>query len=144
MKLILSRLQDGKLDPVAIIGAGPVGLFTALLLAQKGIKVVVYETGPGINQSPEPSRKGLYEHLAEGVRLTVSSDISRLSLRNSPKREFSMMSSPPERRTGKGATGGIKMGRSSLELLRRRRSSLRGYVVSTRILPSRPGCPHQD
>lgn len=52
MKLILSRLQDGQLDPVVIIGAGPVGLFTALLLAQKGIKVVVYETGPGINQSP--------------------------------------------------------------------------------------------
>ncbi|EED15308.1 conserved hypothetical protein [Talaromyces stipitatus ATCC 10500] len=40
-------------DPVVVVvGAGPVGLFTALLLAQKGIKVIVYETGSGIDQSP--------------------------------------------------------------------------------------------
>ncbi|EXL90965.1 FAD binding domain-containing protein [Fusarium oxysporum II5] len=37
---------------VAIIGAGPVGLFTALLLAQAGVKVTVIETGDRLNQSP--------------------------------------------------------------------------------------------
>ncbi|RGP64192.1 3-3-hydroxy-phenylpropionate 3-hydroxycinnamic acid hydroxylase [Fusarium sporotrichioides] len=37
---------------VAIVGAGPVGLFTALLLAQAGIKVIVFETGTSLNRSP--------------------------------------------------------------------------------------------
>ncbi|KAI6752559.1 hypothetical protein HG530_013928 [Fusarium avenaceum] len=42
-----------KLDAtVAVIGAGPVGLFTALLLAQAEIKVTVIEAGPRLNQSP--------------------------------------------------------------------------------------------
>ncbi|KAH6976887.1 hypothetical protein EDB80DRAFT_826851 [Ilyonectria destructans] len=41
-----------QIDAVVVIGAGPVGLFTALLVAQAGIKVIVYETGTGINQSP--------------------------------------------------------------------------------------------
>ncbi|PCH03081.1 Monooxygenase, FAD-binding [Penicillium occitanis (nom. inval.)] len=37
---------------VAVIGAGPVGLFTALLLAQRKIHVIVIEAGEGIDQSP--------------------------------------------------------------------------------------------
>ncbi|KAF4480146.1 3-(3-hydroxy-phenyl)propionate 3-hydroxycinnamic acid hydroxylase [Fusarium agapanthi] len=37
---------------VAVIGAGPVGLFTALLLAQSGVKVAVIEKGARLNQSP--------------------------------------------------------------------------------------------
>ncbi|KAF7898444.1 hypothetical protein EAF00_004890 [Botryotinia globosa] len=37
---------------VAVIGAGPVGLFTALLLAKGGIKVTLYESMEGIDQSP--------------------------------------------------------------------------------------------
>ncbi|KAF9770773.1 hypothetical protein IL306_011643 [Fusarium sp. DS 682] len=37
---------------VIVIGAGPVGLFTALLLAQKGIKVTVIEAAEGISRSP--------------------------------------------------------------------------------------------
>ncbi|KAJ4128724.1 hypothetical protein NW765_013115 [Fusarium oxysporum] len=37
---------------VVITGAGPVGLFTALLLAKSGIKVSVYETRSGIETSP--------------------------------------------------------------------------------------------
>ncbi|KAM0124003.1 hypothetical protein ACHAO1_011165 [Botrytis cinerea] len=37
---------------VVVIGAGPVGLFTALLLAKGGVKVTLYESGEGIDQSP--------------------------------------------------------------------------------------------
>ncbi|KAH7147326.1 hypothetical protein DER46DRAFT_665776 [Fusarium sp. MPI-SDFR-AT-0072] len=37
---------------VIIIGAGPVGLYTALLLAQKGIKVTVIEADEGVSRSP--------------------------------------------------------------------------------------------
>jgi 2-polyprenyl-6-methoxyphenol hydroxylase-like FAD-dependent oxidoreductase len=37
---------------VAIIGAGPVGLLTALLLAQREIHVTVIEAAEGIDQSP--------------------------------------------------------------------------------------------
>ncbi|KAH8591631.1 FAD binding domain-containing protein [Bisporella sp. PMI_857] len=39
-------------DSVAVIGAGPVGLFTALILAQSGIETTVCEANPGIDQSP--------------------------------------------------------------------------------------------
>ncbi|KAB8201199.1 hypothetical protein BDV34DRAFT_229556 [Aspergillus parasiticus] len=52
LKLNLEREQDAKADPVVVIGAGPVGLFTALLLTQKGIKIILYESESGINQSP--------------------------------------------------------------------------------------------
>ncbi|KAM6508351.1 hypothetical protein FALCPG4_018224 [Fusarium falciforme] len=48
---MLSRPQSSQLDPVVVIGAGPVGLFTALLVAQSGIKVIVYESEAGIDQS---------------------------------------------------------------------------------------------
>ncbi|KAF4957051.1 hypothetical protein FGADI_3465 [Fusarium gaditjirri] len=37
---------------VIVVGAGPVGLFTALILAQNGIKVTVIEAGEGISRSP--------------------------------------------------------------------------------------------
>ncbi|KAG5772228.1 hypothetical protein H9Q72_001485 [Fusarium xylarioides] len=37
---------------VIVVGAGPVGLFTALILAQKGIKVTVIEASEGISRSP--------------------------------------------------------------------------------------------
>ncbi|EEU33363.1 uncharacterized protein NECHADRAFT_74387 [Fusarium vanettenii 77-13-4] len=49
--------MSSQLDPVVVIGAGPVGLFTALLVAQSGIKVIVYESEAGIDQSP-----GAVEH----------------------------------------------------------------------------------
>ncbi|EMT68899.1 FAD-binding monooxygenase [Fusarium oxysporum II5] len=37
---------------VIVVGAGPVGLFTALILAQNGIKVTVIEADEGISRSP--------------------------------------------------------------------------------------------
>lgn len=37
---------------VIVIGAGPVGLFTAMLLAQKGIKVTVFDADEGVSCSP--------------------------------------------------------------------------------------------
>lgn len=37
---------------VVVVGAGPVGLFTALILAQNGIKVTVIEADEGISRSP--------------------------------------------------------------------------------------------
>ncbi len=48
--------QSDKLDiehaTVVIIGAGPVGLFTALKIAQKGIQVTVIEAERQVLQSP--------------------------------------------------------------------------------------------
>ncbi|KAF5243295.1 hypothetical protein FANTH_8244 [Fusarium anthophilum] len=50
--VVTDRLKAKISTTVAIVGAGPVGLFTALLLAQAGIKVTVFETGSRLNQSP--------------------------------------------------------------------------------------------
>ncbi|EMT62878.1 3-(3-hydroxy-phenyl)propionate/3-hydroxycinnamic acid hydroxylase [Fusarium odoratissimum] len=47
-----SSSQSNSAHSVVIIGAGPVVLFTALLLAKSGIKVSVYETRSGIDTSP--------------------------------------------------------------------------------------------
>lgn len=46
---LLSEMPN---QTVIVIGAGPVGLFTALLLAQNGIKVTVIEADEGISRSP--------------------------------------------------------------------------------------------
>lgn len=40
------------MDEVVVIGAGPVGLFTALLIAKQGIKVTVYEKDAGLSPLP--------------------------------------------------------------------------------------------
>ncbi|PKX91318.1 FAD/NAD(P)-binding domain-containing protein [Aspergillus novofumigatus IBT 16806] len=44
--------QTGKANKVVVIGAGPVGLLTALLLAQAGIGVDVLEKGTTLDESP--------------------------------------------------------------------------------------------
>ncbi len=36
----------GEMDDVAIVGAGPVGLFCALVLGQRGCSVAVFERWP--------------------------------------------------------------------------------------------------
>lgn len=50
--MLILCLQDKWTTPVAVVGAGPIGLFTALVLAKAGIKVTVFESGSGIDQSP--------------------------------------------------------------------------------------------
>ena len=45
-------IPDASTTQVLIVGAGPVGLFLALKLAQKGIKVKVLECESKINESP--------------------------------------------------------------------------------------------
>ncbi|KAF4549609.1 FAD-binding domain-containing protein 15 [Elsinoe fawcettii] len=40
------------MDPIVIIGAGPVGLFTGLLLAQNGIKVTIYDQAGRLSELP--------------------------------------------------------------------------------------------
>ncbi|KAH9221799.1 hypothetical protein DL95DRAFT_441739 [Leptodontidium sp. 2 PMI_412] len=45
-------MADKWTTPVAVVGAGPTGLFTALRLAKAGVKVTVFESGSGIDQSP--------------------------------------------------------------------------------------------
>src|SRR6478672_9239981 len=64
-------------ESVAIVGGGPCGLMTALLLARAGIRCVVFEKKPGISTHPKAmgiSRRtaeifrhlGLLENLASG------------------------------------------------------------------------------
>lgn len=43
---------SGRIDGVAISGAGPVGLVSALCLAQNGIPVTLFDSSPEINPSP--------------------------------------------------------------------------------------------
>lgn len=47
---------------VIVVGAGPVGLFTALILAQNGIKVTVIEADEGISRSPRAAVLVLLSH----------------------------------------------------------------------------------
>ena len=42
-------LEDGHFD-VIVVGAGPVGLLTAINLASRGVKLAVLERGNGIDQ----------------------------------------------------------------------------------------------
>ena len=62
---------------VAIVGGGPCGLMTALLLARAGVRCIVFEKKPGISTHPKAmgiSRRtaeifrylGLFENLANG------------------------------------------------------------------------------
>lgn len=41
-----------SIENAIIVGAGPTGLLTALLLAQHGIRVDVFEEGPEVDQRP--------------------------------------------------------------------------------------------
>lgn len=42
----------GKIERVIVVGAGPVGLLTALFLGQRGIAVDVVEASDKVNDSP--------------------------------------------------------------------------------------------
>lgn len=42
----------GHIEKVVVVGAGPVGLLTALMLGQKGIAVDVLEASHEVNNAP--------------------------------------------------------------------------------------------
>lgn len=44
--------MDNSIEKVIVVGAGPVGLLTALMLGQQGINVDVLETADYVNESP--------------------------------------------------------------------------------------------
>ncbi|MET1044100.1 MAG: NAD(P)-binding domain-containing protein [Microbacteriaceae bacterium] len=54
-QLTLPTMRDSRLDglPVAIIGAGPIGLAAAAQLLERGIEFVVYEAGESVAASME-------------------------------------------------------------------------------------------
>lgn len=45
-------MTEHKIQKVVVVGAGPVGLLTALMLGQKGISVDVLESLNEVNKSP--------------------------------------------------------------------------------------------
>lgn len=45
-------MRQGSIERVIVVGAGPVGLLTALLLAQREIPVDILEASPEVNTSP--------------------------------------------------------------------------------------------
>ncbi len=45
-------MEQHLLEKVLVVGAGPVGLLTALMLGQKGIAVEIVEASQRINDSP--------------------------------------------------------------------------------------------
>jgi 2-polyprenyl-6-methoxyphenol hydroxylase-like FAD-dependent oxidoreductase len=67
---------------VLIVGAGPVGLLSALALAQKGVEVIVIEADERLNDSP---RAAIYfpSTLRAMQELGVLEDLERRGLRNS-------------------------------------------------------------
>ncbi|KUL82028.1 hypothetical protein ZTR_11396 [Talaromyces verruculosus] len=48
-----SSVSDMSFSTVTVIGAGPVGLYTALILAQGGVDVTVFESGDDVVQLPK-------------------------------------------------------------------------------------------
>ena len=67
--------------PVIVIGSGPVGLFTAINLAQLGAKTLVLERGDGIDQTP---RATSYQPcvMAEMVECGILEDVKKKSMVN--------------------------------------------------------------
>jgi putative polyketide hydroxylase len=70
--------MDGSLVPVVVVGAGPCGLLTALLLARAGVRCLVFEEKSGLSTHPKAmgvSRRsgeiyrqlGLADRLREGA-----------------------------------------------------------------------------
>ncbi|MCX7713366.1 MAG: FAD-dependent monooxygenase [Chthoniobacterales bacterium] len=65
--------------PVAIVGAGPCGLFTALLLARNGIECAVYEKNSGL--SSHPRAMGINRRTAEIYRqVGINAPLEAVSL----------------------------------------------------------------
>lgn len=73
---------------VVVVGAGPVGLFTALILAQNGIKVTVIEADEGISRSPRAAVHVLPSNCHSFADIPIA-DSSLALTSNSPRLESS-------------------------------------------------------
>jgi 4-nitrocatechol/4-nitrophenol 4-monooxygenase len=51
-------MTTDDITEVVVVGAGPVGLITALILAREGIRVVIVDAAPGVIQSPRAMAYG--------------------------------------------------------------------------------------
>ncbi|TKX24420.1 FAD-binding domain-containing protein 17 [Elsinoe australis] len=109
------------MDEVVVIGAGPVGLFTALLIAKQGIKVTVYEKDAGL--SPLPRALAYFPPvLEEFEKAGILNEVKEaghpngtgVDWRNADQQILAGLSPPP------GVIGAIQLGQPEVAAIIRR------------------------